>query len=140
MMICYKALSGVEMQHWKGYIYFWLPEGVFSLAAATLHRHGRYHGTRKVSFWLLDTENGHMDNYTETFDESFDDWEIINRYIRGTGSCDCQRGQMMYGKQGAIYDTEAQYNCNKGPNRFLITKMVIKGAKLNCIIRYRGYV
>lgn len=140
MMICYKALSGVEMQHWKGYIYFWLPDGVFSLTAATLHRHGRYHGPREVQFHLFDRQNNVSGITTEKYPESFDDWEIINRYIRGTGSCDCQRGRMMYGKQGAIYDTEAHYSCNKGPNRFLITKMVIKGAKLNCIIRYRGYV
>jgi hypothetical protein len=133
MMISYKALTGVEIQHWQGNIYFWMPWGVYSLSAEALHRHGRFHGRREVTFWLHDLENGYTSTYTESFPESFDDWELINRYISGTGSCDCERGRMIYGD-------EVRYSCNKRDNRFILQKMVIKGEKLNCIITYRGYM
>ena len=146
-MISYKALTGVEIQHWEGMIYFWMSWGVYSLQANTLHRHGKYTGNREVNFWLLDLCNGNTTMYTTRFDDSFDDWEIINRYISGTGACDCVRGHMMYGQ-------DARYPCNRNKmtgsitdNRFIIQKMVIKGeptssggAKLNCVVSYKGYM
>lgn len=133
MMICYKALTGVEIQHWKGMIYFWMPWGVYSLKADNLHRHGRYTGPREVSFWLLDLCNGYTTMYSIRFDDSFDDWEIINRYISGTGACDCIRGKMVYGQ-------DVDYKCNKADNRFVLQKMVIKGDQLNCVVSYKGYM
>jgi hypothetical protein len=71
--------------------------------------------------------------YSVRFDDSFDDWEIINRYISGTGACDCIRGKMMYGQ-------DVDYKCNKADNRFVLQKMVIKGAALNCVVSYKGYM
>jgi len=132
-MITYKALNGVEIQHWQGNIYFWMPWGVYSLKAETLHLHGKYQGFREVTFWLLDLGNGYSSTYTESFPEAMDDWEIINRYVSGTGACDCVRGRMLYGD-------EVAYHCNKKDNRFILQKMVIKGEKLNCIVNYKGYV
>lgn len=139
-MISYKALTGVEIQHWRGQIYFWMPWGVYSLAAETLHQHGKYTGLREVSFWLLDLCNGQTTHYTTRFDESFDDWEIINRYVSGTGACDCIRGHMMY-------SPEVQFDCNRNKktglitdNRFILQKMVIKGERMNCVVSYKGYM
>lgn len=132
-MISYKSLAGVEIQHWQGYIYFWMPWGVYSLKADTLHRHGRYHGPREVQFWLHDLENGHIKQHTEIFGEALDDWEIINRFISGTGACDCVRGRMLYGP-------EQYFKCNNKDNRFVLQRMVIKGEALNCTLTYRGYI
>lgn len=132
-MISYKALTGVEIQHWQGRIYFWMEWGVYSLKASTLHGHGEYQGPREVCFWLLDLVNGHVCMYTAIFDEECDDWEIINRYVSGTGACDCVRGQMLYGDK-------THFECNKKDNRFIIQKMVIKGNALNCVVFYRGYI
>lgn len=132
-MICYKALSGVEVQHWQGKIYLWMPWGVYSLTAETLHQHKHYSGPREVTFWLLDLENGYTCTHSETFSESFDDWELINRYISGTGACDCERGRMMYG-------SDVHYSCNKKDNRFILQKMVIRGTKINCVLTYRGFL
>jgi len=132
-MINYKALTGVEIQHWKGFIYFWMPWGVYSLDAATLHKHRQVSGPREVTFYFLDLFNGYTTVYSEMFDESFDDWEIINRFVSGTGACDCARGLMMYGREGL-------YSCNKKDNRFIMQKMVIKGERINCEVLYKGYM
>lgn len=132
-MINYKELSGTEIQYWQGDIYFWMPWGVYSLDANRLHQHRQVSEPREVQFWLLDLINGYTRSYIEMFDESFDDWEIINRFISGTGACDCVRGRMLYGREGI-------YSCNKKDNRFILQKMVIKGEHLNCTITYRGYI
>jgi len=136
-MISYKALSGVEIQHWNGHIYFWMPWGVYSVDCNTLHQHGKYHGAREVSFYLLDLCNGHKGIHIEIFPESFDDWEIITRFVSGTGACDCVRGKMLYGSRQIAIPT---FECNKKDNRFILQKMVIKGEKLNCTISYKGYI
>ncbi len=135
-MISYKALSGVEIQHWQGKIYFWMDWGVYSLVAETLHQHGKYRGPREVTFCLLDLNNGYVASHLETFPEAMDDWEIINRYISGTGACDCVRGRMVYGTDVA----NGHFECNEKDNRFILQKMVIKGEKLNCVLTYRGYI
>lgn len=137
MMISYKALSGVEIQHWQGHIYFWMPWGVYSVACDTLHCHGKYHGPRHVCFHLLDLYNGHKGTYDEIFPESFDDMEIINRFVTGTGACDCVRGKMLYSSHVLQIP---RFECNKRDNRFILQKMVIKGEKLNCILSYKGYI
>jgi len=135
-MISYKSLEGVEIQHWQGHIYFWMPWGVYSVKAETLCRHRKCLEPREVTFWLHDLGNGYTTTHVETFDESFDDWEIINRYVSGTGACDCVRGQMMYGHSVS----GGRFDCNQKDNRFILQKMVIKGGPLNCIVSYRGYV
>ena len=132
-MLHYKALSGVEIQHWQGQTYLWTEHGVYSFRSASLHKHKHISRPRQVEFHLLDRETGKRGHCITSFAEDYDDWEIINRYTTGTGKCDCQRGRMIYGENH-------EFPCNLGDNRFILQKMVIKGEDLNCVVNYRGYL
>jgi len=131
-MITYTSLANVDTQQWKGQTYLWTDYGVYSFRSASVHRHKNITRPRQVEFWLTDTITGKSNHCVTTFPTDYDDWEIINRYVSGTGKCDCVRGQMMYGEG-------RDFSCNKRDNRFVITKMVIKGDGLNCVVNYKGY-
>lgn len=131
-MLNYKTLTGGEVLYDNGMIYFWMPWGCYSVRASTIKRHRAYTGPRQVTFTFVDTTNHTKYNYTETYPEGFDDYEIIYRWISGSGACDCHRGKIVYGDN-------IVFPCNKGPNRFVLRKMAIKGEHLNCIIDYKEY-
>ncbi len=132
MLINYKTLSGCEITYFNGKLHIWVPDGMYVLKAATLKPHGAYSGYREVLLYLYDTECDRTKIKKETYDPSFDDYEIIYRWIVGTASCDCVRGRKLYGPT-------LSFKCNRGPNRFILKKMVIKGEKSNCVISYKGY-
>jgi hypothetical protein len=133
MMTNYKSTSGVEVQLYNGVVHFWMPDGVYTLRASTMRRHGQYTGRRTALLLFLDVETGVTATVTVEYAETFDDYEIIYRWLMGSGKCDCVRGKIFYG-------TEQVYRCNKGPNRFILQKMVIKGENLNCVVKYRGFM
>jgi hypothetical protein len=133
MMMNFKSTSGVEVQLYNGVIHFWMSEGVYSLRSSTLRRHGQYHGPRTVTLLMLDVETMQSKPLTIEYPESFDDYEIIYRWLMGTGNCDCIRGSL-------FYSPATKFRCNRGPNRFILQKMVIMGENLNCIVKYRGFM
>jgi hypothetical protein len=131
-MINYKSLTGGEVLYLEGVLYLWMPWGVYTLNAVDMKRHGQYSGPREVIVDLMDTENGMGKVLTLVYNDSYDDYELIYKFISGSASCDCIRGEMLYGPT-------LNYACNKGPNRFIIRKMAIKGEPTNCILTYKGY-
>lgn len=132
MMINYRNLAGGEVSYWNGIIYFWMADGVYTVKASTVQRHRCNCDSREITLSFIDTEN----NFKKCVSvpcKGLDDFELIYRFISGSASCDCIRGEIIYG-------TDLQFPCNDGPNRFVLRKMAIKGEDSNCILQYKGYV
>lgn len=134
-MLNYKSLSGGEVLYWHGELYFWMASGVYSLKASNLKKHHQINNRRKVDLTILDTENGNESTISTVYPADFDDYEIIYRLISGTASCDCVRGQLLYG-------STLEFICNKGPNRFVLKKMAIIGEdnSEDLIMRFKAFV
>ena len=133
MMLNYKSATGTEIQEYDGVVHFWMPSGVYTVRKHTMRKHGQYHGTRSVTVYMWDTARDVAAEITQEYPDTFDDYEIIHRWVVGSGKCDCVRGK-------TFYESKGHYECNKGSNRFILQKLVIKGENLNCIVKYRGYI
>jgi hypothetical protein len=131
-MISYKTLTGGEVTYWHGNLLFWMSMGVYTLEAANMKRHGHYISQRYVVVKLYDKQTNHTRIITEEYPADFDDYEIIYRWISGTASCDCVRGEKLYGPT-------LDFECNRGPNRFIIKKLTIGGEPNNCVLTYKEF-
>ena len=90
------------------------------------------YGIREVSLTIQDTQTGVIGKVKTTYPQDFDDHEIIYRLISGVASCDCVRGQILYGDK-------QPYECNNGLNRFVLKKMAIHGKPYDCVMTFRRY-
>jgi hypothetical protein len=133
MILNYKTLTGCEVSYFEGSLDIYVPEGVYTLKVDTLHCHGAYTGSRHVTAEIIDSNAGFAQNVGLMYDDTFDDYEIINRWITGTASCDCTRGKLLYGET-------IKFKCNKGNNRFLLRKLTIKGEPKDCVIKFKAYL
>ena len=132
-MASHKLVPGAEITYWAGDLLFWTQEGVYTVIAETIKRHEKIKDSRLVIIHLYDTQACRYATYVEMYPAIFDDHEIIYRWLFGAGACDCVRGQLIYGPNSL-------FNCNNGPNRFIIRKLAIKGEDSKCVIDYKGFV
>lgn len=126
----FSRLCGDEVSILDGDVYLWMSDGVYTVE---MHPHLRenHRDQTGVTLTLEDTFTGKVVDIGEMYDETYDDYEIIHRWVFGGLSCDCQRGKIFYS------DYKKKFKC--GHKRFILRKMAIGGEKIRTAIIYRNY-